>query len=178
MLINFKTKKMNTITNKKLRADQWLYVATALYFVMNGAQLWETAIMVPAWAAGPPASLFFFKTAYGLDFKLFWMIVHSVHEVFLLIALFFNWRIRQRRNAMLLLLAVHISLRVWTLQYFAPTLMQFMAMDVKPVVDQGLLERATMWKNLNYLRVGLYVMVNLGYVFILRFNKKDNINGN
>lgn len=154
------------MNDKILRADKWLYIATALYFVMNGAQLWETSIMVPAWTAGPPASLFFFKTAYGLDFKLFWILVHSVHEIFLLLALFFNWRFRQRRNAMLFLLLIHTGLRVWTLQYFAPTLMSFMAMDVKPVVDPGLLERATTWKNLNYLRVGLYILVNLGYVFI------------
>lgn len=163
---------MNKMTDKTLRADRWLYMATALYFVMNGAQLWETSIMVPAWTAGPPASLFFFKTAYGLDFKLFWIVVHSVHEVFLLLALLFNWHIRQRRNIMIGLLVIHVALRIWTLQYFAPTLMQFMAMDVKPVVDPGLLKQATIWKHLNYLRVGLYILVNLGYVFIFRLKKK------
>ena len=166
---------MNTMTDRTLRADQWLYVATALYFVMNGAQLWETSIMVPAWTAGPPASLFFFKTAYGLDFKLFWIVVHSVHEVFLLLALLFSWHIKQRRSAMIGLLVVHVALRIWTLQYFAPTLMQFMAMDVKPFVDSELLERATIWKNLNYLRVGLYILVNLGYVFIFRLKRNHII---
>lgn len=159
------------MVNKTPEADRWLYVATALYFVMNGAQLWETALMVPAWTAGPPASLFFFKTEYGLDFRLFWIIVHSVHEVFLLLALFFNWQIRQRRNSMIVLLAMHIALRVWTLQYFAPTLMTFMAVEVRPVVDPVLLEKATLWKNLNYLRVGLYILVNLGFVFICGIKK-------
>lgn len=164
-------KEMNTSDPKSLRADKWLYWATALYFVMNGAQLWETAIMVPAWTAGPPASLFFFKTEYGLDFKIFWILVHSVHEVFLLLALFFNWHIPQRRNVMLFLLLIHASLRVWTLLYFAPALMTFMAMDVKPVVDPALLEKATAWKNLNYVRVGLYMLVNVGYVLLPRLKK-------
>ncbi|UMQ42327.1 transposase [Chryseobacterium sp. Y16C] len=161
------------MTNTTSRANNWLYIATALYFVMNGAQLWETAIMVPAWTAGPPASLFFFKTAYGLDFKFFWIIVHSIHEIFLLLALLFNWRFKQRRNAMLFLLLIHIGLRVWTLQYFVPTLMSFMAMKVRPVVEPGLLKEAIAWKNLNYVRVGLYILVNIGYVYISKLKTDD-----
>ncbi|HWV69506.1 transposase [Chitinophaga sp.] len=155
-----------TITNT-YRAAIWLFFATALYFVMNGAQLWETALMAPAWTAAPPESLFFFKGRYGLDFKYFWMIVHSVHEVVLLLAIVFNWRLRNRRNIMLVLFAVHVAMRVWTLTYFAPTLMGFMALDIHPGTDAALLEKATTWKLLNYLRVGIYVMVNIGYAVLL-----------
>ncbi|WP_209857962.1 transposase [Chitinophaga sp. OAE865] len=149
------------------RASIWLFFATALYFVMNGAQLWETALMVPAWTAAPPESLFFFKGPHGLDFKYFWMIVHSVHDLVLILAIAFNWRLRKRRNIMLMLFAVHIAMRVWTLTYFAPTLMSFMALDVQPGTDVALLEKATTWKLLNYLRVAIYVMVNFGYTVLL-----------
>ena len=157
--------KMTTINT--YRASIWLFFATALYFVMNGAQLWETALMVPAWTAAPPESLFFFKGPYGLDFKYFWMIVHSVHEVVLLLAIAFNWRLRSRRNIMLILFVIHVAMRVWTLTYFAPTLMGFMALEIRPGTDAALLEKATTWKLLNYLRVGIYVMVNIGYALLL-----------
>lgn len=150
------------------RATRWLFYAVALYFVMNGAQLWETAIMVPAWTAAPPESLFFFKGSHGLDFKYFWIVVHSVHEVVLLIAIAFNWQLRNRRNIMLLLFAVHAGVRIWTVTYFAPTLMEFMAVEVRPGTDTILLEKAKTWEMLNYARVAIYVLVNIGYTLLLR----------
>lgn len=156
---------MNQYQNN--RANKWLFYAVALYFVMNGAQLWETAIMVPAWTAAPPESLFFFKGTYGLDFKYFWIIVHSIHEVVLLVAIILNWSRRNRRNIMLLLFAAHAAVRIWTLTYFAPTLMEFMAMEVRPGTDTALLEKANTWKMLNYLRVAIYVLVNVGYAALL-----------
>ena len=42
------------------RALGWLVTTTAVYFVMNGAQIFETVVIVPAWTAAPPASLAMF----------------------------------------------------------------------------------------------------------------------
>ncbi len=153
------------------RANLWLFLAVAAYFAMNGAQLWETAIMVPAWTQAPPASLIFFREPYGLDFKVFWIVVHSVHELFLITALVFNWQIQSRRNLMLLLLAVHVAVRAWTLLYFAPTLIEFQGIQYSDTVDSVLTQRAAMWRDLNYLRVGLFVAVNLGFAALLRVGK-------
>lgn len=164
---------MNT-TNS--RADKWLFAATALYFVMNGAQLWETAIMVPAWTAAPPQSLHFFHGPYGLDFKIFWIVLHSVHEVVLILALIFNWRISYRKAALLILLAIHIGLRVWTLQYFAPVIIEFQSMHASQEIDPKLVGKASAWKNLNYVRVSLFFMVNLGFVYLLSLNSNKNAN--
>lgn len=162
--------------DNQYRAQLWLFIATAAYFIMNGAQLWETAIMIPAWTAAPPASLFFFKGPYGLDFKNFWIIVHSSHEVLLIMALIFNWRFKKRRNIMLLLFGAHIGVRVWTLQYFAPAIIEFQAIEVKDMIDSTLVDKASRWRNLNYLRVGLFFLINLGYASLLFFNpnKKSN----
>jgi len=169
------SQNMKTST-KYYKANLWLFIATAAYFLMNGAQLWETAIMVPAWTAAPPESLLFFKGTYGLDFKNFWIIVHSSNEMFLLIALIFNWRFKKRRNFMLLLLVAHISVRVWTLLYFAPIIMEFQAMNVKPMTDPVLLEKAAQWRNLNYLRVALFFLINMGFAQLLWSNQKETVN--
>jgi uncharacterized membrane protein len=74
------------------------------------------------WTAAPPSSLIFFQKPYGLDFKAFWIITHGIHELIFITALIFNWKIRKRRNLILLVLAGHIAVRVWTLLYFAPTI--------------------------------------------------------
>jgi len=158
------------------RAQLWLFIATAAYFIMNGAQLWETAIMIPAWTAAPPESLFFFKGPYGVDFKNFWIIVHSTHELLLIIALIFNWKFKKTRNLMLLLLVAHVAVRVWTLQYFAPTIIEFQNIELQSMVDPALVEKATEWRNLNYLRVGIFFLINLGFASLYWCNRKQTAN--
>jgi hypothetical protein len=63
------------------RALFWLVTTTAVYLLMNGAQIFETVLIVPAWTAAPPASLGMFQGEYGLDFKTFWIVFHSLHEI-------------------------------------------------------------------------------------------------
>lgn len=154
------------------KPNQWLFIAVALYFLMNGAQLWETAIMVPAWTAAPPASLIFFQEPYGVDFKIFWIVVHSVHDLAFIVALIFSWKIPVRRNWMLLLLSIHVVVRIWTLAYFAPQLMAFQELSYSNSVDRELTERAAIWRNLNYLRVAIYFGVNLSLLPLFKVNSK------
>ncbi len=142
------------------RAGTWLVITTLAYFVVNGAQVFETATVVPAWTAAPPASLAVFRGEYGLDFMIFWIVVHSLHELTFLLAIAFSWRIPTVRSRLLALLGVHVALRVWTVAYFAPTIIELQGITGTGV-DPALLERAVLWQNLNYLRVGLFVAVSL-----------------
>lgn len=160
----------NDQTKEIPKADLWLFIAVSAYFVMNGAQLWETALMIPAWTKAPPASLIFFREPYAPDLKTFWILVHSIHDLSLIAALVFNWRIPARRNPMLLLIAIHIGVRAWTLAYFAPTIIEFQHVPYSDSVDSGLLEKAALWRQMNYLRVGLFVLANLGLAALLRTN--------
>src|SRR5688500_15354527 len=113
---------MNGITeNYVFRAELWLLITTLVYFLMNGAQLFETAVIVPKWTAAPPESFQLFKGNYGLDFKAFWIGLHSVHEITFILAIIFCWKL-EIRNWLLILFALHFAVRVWTLIYFAPNI--------------------------------------------------------
>lgn len=155
-------------------ATKWLFYAICAYFIMNGAQLWETVLMVPAWTAAPPSSLIFFQKPYGLDFKVFWIITHGIHELIFITALIFNWKIRKRRNLILLVLAGHIAVRVWTLLYFAPTIMEFQQLPYSNTVDVFLQEKAAQWRNLNDLRVAIFFMLNFLLIPGLKTKEKNN----
>jgi hypothetical protein len=73
---------MNTLsTSYFVRAEMWLFITTLAYFLMNGAQLFETAVIVPKWTASPPESFQLFRGTSGLDFKAFWIVTHSIHEL-------------------------------------------------------------------------------------------------
>lgn len=96
------------------RAFFWLVTTTGVYLVMNGAQIFETVLIVPSWTAGPPASLTMFQGEHRLDFKVFWI--------------------------------------------------AFQQMPYSSTVDPALVEKATGWRNLNYLRVLVFMAVNLALI--------------
>lgn len=156
---------MNDITaDYLLRAETWLFITTLIYFLMNGAQIFETAVIIPKWTASPPESFHIFKGKYGLDFKIFWIAMHSVHEITFIIAIIFCWNIDVIRNWLLVLFAVHIGVRAWTLAYFVPNIIEFQKIAETANPGAELPGRAALWRNLNYLRVGLFIAISIGLV--------------
>jgi len=143
-------------------AEIWLFTTTLFYFLMNGAQLFETMVLIPKWTANPPESLQMFKGKYAADLKTFWIVTHSLHEVTFIAAIGFCWQIGGIRNALLILFVIHFAVRVWTIGYFAPNIIEFQKI-VNGEAPQGdnLLSRTQRWKHLNYMRVGIFVAVSL-----------------
>jgi hypothetical protein len=159
---------MNHITTEYLtRAEFWLLITTFIYFLMNGAQVFETAVIIPKWTAAPPESFQMFKGKHGLDLKTFWIAIHSVHEVSFIAAIAFCWQLELVRNWLLILFALHFAVRVWTVAYFAPRIIEFQRIANTGEQSHDLLPRATRWKNLNYLRVGVFIAVSLALVTLL-----------
>ncbi len=147
-----------------LRAQIWLVITTLLYFMMNGAQLFETTVIVPKWAASPPESFELFRGKYGLDFKVFWIVFHSIHEVTFILAIIFCWKLDSIRSWLLILFAIHFAVRVWTLIYFAPNIIDFQKMANTLTYSAELHQRTISWRNLNYLRVTFFIAVSIGLI--------------
>lgn len=158
--------RFQTINYK--RANLSLFITILTYLFINGAGAFETLVIVPVWASNPPASLGMFQGAYGLDFKNFWIAAHSLHELTFIAAIIFNWKIRNRRNVLLIVFALHAILRVWTLAYFAPTVISFQQMPASDIIDETLQQKAQLWKNLNILRESLFTILSLVLAFYNR----------
>jgi len=141
-----------------------LITTTALYFLMNGAQIFETALIVPAWTAAPPESLGMFQGTHRLDFMVFWIVFHSLHEITFILALVLCWRISDVRNWLIALVVAHIAVRAWTILYFAPTIIEFQRVPYAPTVDAAMVSKAARWRHLNYLRVGIFMAINLAHL--------------
>lgn len=159
---------MNTLTANYLsRAETWLFITILVYFLMNGAQVFETAVIVPKWAVSPPDSFQLFRNPYGLDLKTFWIAIHSLHEITFIMAIAFCWKIDFARNWLLILFAIHFAVRIWTLAYFAPNIIEFQKIANSTATATDLLKRVTLWKILNYVRVSLFIAVSLGLIPLL-----------
>jgi len=154
---------MENLTAEYLfRAEAWLLITTLIYFIMNGAGIFETAVIIPKWTANPPASFQLFRGEYGIDLKIFWIVMHSIHEITFIVAIIFCWNIPGVREAMLLLFALHFGVRVWTLAYFVPNIIEFqkIANGAEPTPD--LAARTKRWKQWNYVRSIAFIVVSGG----------------
>ncbi|SHM43144.1 hypothetical protein SAMN05444266_10861 [Chitinophaga jiangningensis] len=146
------------------RAEVWLFITTVIYFLMNGAQIFETLVFVPKWTAVPPENFKLLLDGRGASLKNFWIVLHSVHEVTFLLAIIFCWKIDFARNWLLVLFAVHFAVRVWTLVFFAPNIINFQKIAAAQAVVSNLAERVSLWQTLNYVRVAIFVVVSIGLI--------------
>lgn len=156
---------MSSITENYLsRAELWLLATILLYFLMNGAQIFETAVLVPKWVASPPESFKLLADKNGVSLKAFWIIFHSVHEIVFIVAIIFCWKLGAVRNWLLILFVLHFMVRAWTLSYFAPNIIEFQKIAETSAATTDLVKRANLWKTLNYLRVGIFIAVSVALV--------------
>ena len=157
--------KMEHITTSYLtRAETWLCITTLIYFLMNGAQIFETLVFVPKWAASPPDNFNLLSDGRGTSLKFFWIIFHSLHEITFLLAIIFCWKIEPVRNWLLILFAIHVCVRVWTLSYFAPNIIDFQRIAESSSPAKDLVSRTSVWQTLNYIRVAIFMAVSIGFV--------------
>ncbi len=156
---------MENITTQYLnRAELWLLATTLVYFLMNGAQIFETAVFVPKWTANPPETLRLLADKNGASLKTFWIVVHSIHELISIATIIFCWKIDPIRNWLVVLFLIHFAIRVWTLLYFAPNIIEFQKIYETSGGGTHLIDRINLWQKFNYLRVWLFVGVSIGLV--------------
>jgi hypothetical protein len=149
------------------RAELWLGITTLIYFMMNGAGLFETAVLVPKWTAAPPDSFRLFEGKYGVDLKTFWITIHSIHEITFILTIVFCWQLTDIRTSLLILFALHFAIRIWTLVYFAPNIIEFQKTANSGKFVPHLQKRATQWKQLNYVRMMAFIAISMGLIPLL-----------
>lgn len=156
---------MENITQSYLtRAEIWLCITTLLYFLMNGAQIFETLVFVPKWSDSPPANFKLLLDGRGASLKNFWIILHSLHEVTFILAIIFCWKIDVARNWLLVLFAIHFAVRAWTLAFFAPNIINFQRIAETQSMAQDLVSKISLWQTLNYIRVAIFLLVSIGLI--------------
>jgi hypothetical protein len=152
-----------------MRADRWLLFAVASFCVLTGASLWETIVFVPVWASGNPATLTVLRANAGVDSAALWIVLHSLFELVFLGALVSNWKLKSRRNALLMIAVVYLILRVWTGVYFAPAFLNFQRLASMLPPSATLVQSTLRWKHLNYVRTVAVVALNIWMLVYVAF---------
>jgi hypothetical protein len=87
-----------------------------------GGGIYETLVVDAAW----PGNLALIQpNRGGLNRKIFWMLIHPLFEVALLVSAWMNWSDRSVRLWVIVALVGHFSARVWSFAYFIPRALRF-----------------------------------------------------
>lgn len=122
--------------------------ATALAFASVGGGLYEFTVVDPFWPKRPDLVQ---PTRGGISRKRFWISIHVAFEVTLIAALVVAWSQPAVRNCLLVALASHAVMRLWSGFDFIPKALAFEKADPAAVSEAA----ARAWTRRSRLRLPL-----------------------
>jgi hypothetical protein len=141
-----------------------LILASISFIVVIGGAVYEHAGIVPVWASAAPASLAMFQGEYAIMPFKFWIPIHPITMLLLLLSLVFNWR-SERRNSILTTIVGYAIVLAVTFLYFVPELMSITQSVYGATIDPELTERAQSWEFWSQVRLASLLLM----AFILLF---------
>jgi hypothetical protein len=140
-------------------------IASSLALVSLGGGLYEFLVVDPSWPSRPDIIQ---PNRGGISRKRFWIPAHTAFELALLVGLVMAWSMPEVRFWLLLALASHAAMRIWSFVDFIPKALLFER--AKPETVDHALARA--WTRRSRMRLTLdvvtcFAMVS-GFVAVVR----------
>jgi hypothetical protein len=126
-------------------------ITTLVACATLGGGLYEFLVVDPAWPKRPGIIQ---PRNGGVSRARFWLPVHTVFEVLLIVTLVAAWRDADVRIALWVALVSHAAMRVWSLADFVPKAMAFEKADPATVDEAS----AVRWTRRSLLRMPLDVI--------------------
>ena len=126
-------------------------ITTLAACVTLGGGLYEFLVIDPAWPKRPGIIQ---PRNGGVSRARFWVPVHTVFEVLLIVTLVVAWDHADVRTALLVALVSHAAMRVWSLADFVPKAVAFEKADPATVDEAA----AVRWTRRSLLRMPLDVI--------------------
>ena len=123
-----------------------LLIALVLGTIGLGGGIYETLLVDRIW----PDNLAIIQPQRGgLDRKRFWIPIHTLYEIALLVSAWELWNTRAR-SWILVALAAHFAARVWSFAYFIPRALRF---EMLSELTESQVHLARRWTRLSPCRV-------------------------
>jgi hypothetical protein len=128
-----------------------LCVALIVKCASLGGGLYETMLVDRVWPINPHVIQ---PQRGGINRKLFWMPVHGLFEISLLSSIWIAWADADVRAWLLLALACHLAMRLWSFVYFIPAAIRF---EKPGDFDSAQITSARRWIRLSLWRLPLEI---------------------
>jgi hypothetical protein len=145
-----------------------LILASISFIVVIGGAVYEHAGIVPIWASAVPASLAMFQGEYAITPFRFWIPIHPITMLLLLLSLAFNWR-SERRNSILTTVVGYLIVLAVTFLYFVPELMSITQSVYAITIDPELTQRAQSWEFWSQVRLASLLL--MAFILLLGLSK-------
>jgi hypothetical protein len=129
-----------------------LMLTVVLWGTLLGGIAYSHLVYFPVYLSALPDSAVVVNGPYGLREAKFWLLVHPLLILSLILTLVTNWRLRARRNLVLVSLALYIIVLVVTSLYFRPELGAFERSPQSNAPPAEWLARGRRWQTLSWLR--------------------------
>jgi len=153
-------------------ADISLISLALFYIIMLGGGNYEQLTVTNVVTSAPPKSLYMLQGPYGFKPVIFWIIFRPITILLFLLAIVANWNYsRVRRKLLLVAFCVDVITTIATFTYFAPETGVIAGVAYQAdIIDTVQLERAQLWRNLNWLRIGGFYVG--GILLLIAINQK------
>ncbi|HEX8336249.1 MAG TPA: hypothetical protein VF621_05930 [Pyrinomonadaceae bacterium] len=129
-----------------------LMLSVVLWGTLLGGIAYSHLVFFPVYLSALPDSAVVVNGPYGLRESIFWMTVHPLLILSLVVALAANWRLRGRRRLILISFAVYVLVIVVTSLYFLPELVAFERSPQSGLPPAEWLARGRRWQRLSWVR--------------------------
>ena len=141
---------------RRLRLGTYsLFLAVILWGTLLGGIAYSHLVYFPAYLSALPDSAVVVNGPYGLHEGIFWLSIHPLLILSLLITLALNWKSKPRRKLILISLAIYFLVLVVTQIYFIPELIAFARSPQSTVSPAEWLARGQRWQRLSWIRGGI-----------------------
>lgn len=128
-----------------------LMLAVVLWGTLLGGIVYSHLVFFPVYLSDLPNSAVLVNGPYALNETPFWLIIHPLLVISLIVALVFNWN-GPRRKLIVISLIVYAVIIIITQIYFVPELILFKHSPESTVPAADWLARGRSWQRLSWLR--------------------------
>jgi hypothetical protein len=130
----------------------WLFLVVILWGTLLGGIAYSHLVYFPVYLSALPDSAVVVNGTYGLSEGIFWMIIHPLLILSLIVALALNWKSKPRRKLILISLAVYIPVLIVSSIYFVPELGAFKHSPESNLSPAEWLARGQLWQRMSWIR--------------------------
>jgi hypothetical protein len=138
-----------------------LMLCIILWGTLLGGIAYSHIVYFPVYLSALPDSAVIVNGPFGLNEAVFWLTIHPLLILSLIITLVLNWRLKSRRKLIFISFGVYAVILVISQIYFIPELGAFAHSPQSTLSPAEWLARGQRWQRLSWLRG------TIAYIFIV-----------
>ena len=132
-----------------------LMLSVILWGTLLGGITYSHLVFFPPYLSALPDSAVVVNGPYGLREAIFWMTIHPLLILSLIVTLVLSWKFKPRRKLILISFGLYFLVLVVTQIYFLPELRAFEQSPASNVSPSEWLARGQRWQRLSWIRGGV-----------------------